>query len=168
MSVQQTRPYPGYNFGSEAETPRPAARVKPEAEEYANRAKGSINLFTETPRYIDESKPEPRCPTGSARQNYEHGRHGTVNTLLDGQASPRPDVGAVPRTKSRAQHIAESHKGKSSASLINYYGYLPTYDPGVPRVKLEAQSTAEQHKGGRINSLMHDPIKLPLSARPVP
>lgn len=167
MSEYQPKPYPGYNPGG-GESPRPNARVKPEGEEYANRARGSLDLFSTTPRYVNEHMPEPRCPGDEGRRNYEIGRHGTVNALLHGQATPRADVDAVPRVKYEAQPIADSHKGKATSALFNSYGNLPLDSPAPARVKSEAAETAEQHKGGRMNCLLHDPKKLPTSARAVP
>jgi len=161
-------PYPGYNPRNIDDTPRPAARVKPEAEQFANRARGSLDLFSRTPRYIDEPHQEPRCPSNSARQNYEMGRNGTVNNLLHGQATPRADYDPAPRVKNEAAPIAEAHQGKATSALFTSYGHLPKDDPGVARVKPEAEMTATQHKGGRMNCLLHDPKKLPNSARPVP
>ena len=166
--AEQPRPYPGYNPREVSDSPRPAARVKPEAEEFANRARGSLSLFTNTPRRVYEPTPEPRCPGGEARRNYEVGRHGTVNTLLYGQATPRPDVDAVPRVKSDAEPIADSHKGKATSALFNSYGQLPPDSPSHARVKPEAADAAEQHKGGRMGNLLHDPRKLPTSARAAP
>ncbi|XP_045201064.1 uncharacterized protein LOC123554782 [Mercenaria mercenaria] len=162
------RPYPGYNPGGEAETPRPNARVKPEAEEFANRGHGSLDLFASTPRYIPDSAREPRCPGSEARNNYELGRNGTANKLLYGQATPRNDEPAVPRVKDEARPIAEGHQGKATSALFNSYGRLPGDTPRATRVKPEAAETAEQHCGGRMNSLLHDPKKLPNSARSVP
>ncbi|WAR27432.1 hypothetical protein MAR_013136 [Mya arenaria] len=168
MTDSKPRPYPGYNPEGVDNSPRQVARVKPEAEGFANRGHGSLDLFARTPRYIDDPQPEPRCPGNSARRNYEVGRHGTVNALLYGQATPRADYEPAPRVKSEAEPIAEAHKGRATSALLNSYGHLPTDDPSVPRVKPEAEDTAEQHKGGRMNCLLHDPKKLPNSARPVP
>lgn len=168
MTEHKPRPYPGYNPGDEDDTPRPNARVKPEAEEYANRGRGSLSLFTDNPTYVDEPVKTPRCPTNSSRQNYELGRNGTVEKLLYGQATSRRDEPAVPRVKDEARPIAECHQGKATASLFNSYGRLPTDSPAPLRVKPEASSTAEQHQGGRMNCLLHDPKKLPNSARSVP
>lgn len=168
MSEHHPRPYPGYNPGAGDDSPRPVARVKPEGEEYANRARGSLDLFTTTPKRVYEPTPEPRCPGDEARRNYEVGRHGTVNALLYGQATPWADVDAVPRVRYEAQPIAESHKGKATSALFNSYGNLPLDSPAQARVKPEAEETAEQHKGGRMSNLLHDPKKLPASARAVP
>ena len=112
MTDLKPRPYPGYNPGLEDDSPRPVARVKPEAEEFANRGHGSLDLFARTPRYVDDPQPQPKCPSNSARQNYEVGRHGTVNSLLYGQATPRADYDPAPRVKSEAEPIANAHKGK--------------------------------------------------------
>ncbi|KAL4219959.1 hypothetical protein ACF0H5_020370 [Mactra antiquata] len=167
MGDYNPRPYPGYNQGNDDNTPRPGARVKPEAEEYANRGRGSLDLFTSSPKYVDDPMPEPRCPGYNAKQNYEIGRNGTVNKLLYGQATPHVDD-AVPRVKSEARPIAEGHQGKATSALFNSYGNLPTDEAPHARVKPEASGTAEQHKGGRMNNLMHDPSKMPGSARLVP
>lgn len=167
MGDIKPRPYPGYNPGGESCTPRPGARVKPEAEEFANRGRGSLDLFSSSPKYVDEPMPEPRCPGYDAKNNYEMGRHGTVNKLLYGQATPRVDD-AVPRVKSEARPIAEGHQGKATSALFNSYGNLPTEEAPLARVKPEASQTAVQHKGGRMNNLLHDPSKIPSSARAVP
>ena len=159
--------YPGCN-SSRDETPRPNARVKPEAEEFANRGKGSLDLFASSPRYIEEPKKTPRCQGGDARSNYEVGRHGTVSSLLYGQASPTFETGAPRCVKEEARPIAEGHQGRQTAALFSSYGRLTPQCPGPARVKHEAEATAEQHKGGRMNCLLHDPNKLPNSARPVP
>ena len=164
----QTTPYPGFDTHPTDPTPRGNARVKPEAEQFAQNGRGSLNLFTNYPRYIDEPTRTPRCPGNDARRNYEHGRHGTVNTLLHGEATPRADVDAVPRVKSEAEPIAEAHKGRQTAALFNSYGQQPQSARNAPRVKQEAEETAEKHQGGRMNCLLHDPKKLPESARPEP
>ena len=164
----ETKPYPGYDTHPSAATPRPNARVKPEAEQFAQNGRGSLNLFSDNPKYIDEPVPTPRCASNDARNNYEHGRHGTVNALLHGEATPRADIDAVPRVKSEAEPIAESHKGRQTAALFNSYGNLPQSARNAPRVKPEAEETASQHLGGRMNCLLHDPKKLPNSARPEP
>lgn len=168
MTDYKPKPYPGYNPGREAETPRPNARVKPEAECFANRGHGNLDLFASTPRYVDQHIPEPRCPGNDAKHNYDVGRNGTVNKLLYGQATPRNDEPAVPRVKEEAQPIAEGHQGKATSALFNSYGSLPTDTPRAARVKSEASETAEQHQGGRMNCLMHNPKQLPSSARSAP
>ncbi|XP_060579295.1 uncharacterized protein LOC132736213 [Ruditapes philippinarum] len=168
MSDLNPRPYPGYNPRGEDDSPRPNARVKPEAEEFANKGRGSLDLFASTPRVIPTSTREPRCPGGEARQNYEVGRHGTVNKLLYGQATPRNDELAVPRVKDEARPIAEGHQGKATSQLFNSYGRFQRDTPRASRVKPEAETTAEQHQGGRMNNLLHDPKKLPSSARAAP
>ena len=164
----EVKPYPGYNTHPSVATPRPNARVKPEAEQFAQNGRGSLNLFTDNPRFVDEPMPTPRCPGNDARNNYELGRHGTVNTLLHGAATPRADIDAVPRVKAEAEPIADSHKGRQTAALFNSYGTQPQSARSAPRVKSEAEETAEQHLGGRMNCLLHDPRKLPSSARPEP
>lgn len=168
MSDYKTIPYPGYNTNVGDQTPVHNGRVKPEAELYATRARGSLDLFAATPRYVEEQMPEPRCLTQDARQNYELGRNGTVSNLLYGQATPRTDQTAVPRVKDEARSIAESHQGKETLNLLNSYGHLSLETPAPARVKPEASSTAEQHKGGRMNSLIHDPKRLPVSVRAAP
>lgn len=163
-----TKPYPGYDNHPSAATPRANTRVKPEAEQFAQNGRGSLNLFSDNPKYVDEVMPTPRCGSYDARQNYEHGRHGTVNALLHGEATPRADADAVPRVKYEAEPIAEGHRGKQTAALFNSYGQLPRSARNAPRIKAEAEETAEQHLGGRMNCLLHDPKKLPISARPEP
>lgn len=163
-----TTPYPGFDTHHTPPTPTANTRVKPEAEQFAQKGRGSLNLFTNQPKYIDEPVPTPRCPSNDARKNYEHGRHGTINALLHGAATPREDVDVVPRVRSEAEPIAETHKGRQTAALFNSYGYLPQSARSAPRVKPEAEGTAELHQGGRMNSLLHDPKKLPISARPEP
>lgn len=168
MGDYETAPYPGFDTHPTAPTPRGNARVKPEAEQFAENGRGSLNLFTDNPRYIDEPTRTPRCPGNDARRNYEHGRHGTVNALLYGAATPRADVDAIPRVRSEAEPIAAAHKGRQTAALFNSYGQLPQSARNAPRVKPEAEGTADQHQGGRMNCLLHDPKKLPESARPEP
>ena len=163
-------PYPGFDESGQYYTPRKAPRVRPEAEEYALKNRGSLELFgSGEPRpVVPTPRATSRCQTEEGKQNYEIGRNGRVSSLLKDGVTPRPDDPAVPRVKPEAEDIANHHKGKSTDNLFKNYGRLPTSARPIPRVKQEASETAEKHSGNTMNSLMHNPRKLPLSARAVP
>jgi hypothetical protein len=100
-------------------------RVKPEAQEFADKNRGSLQLFgSGTPRPIAQTpRPEPKCPSSEGMRNYEIGRHGTVSNLLNGSATPRADPAPAPRMRPEAMGYAEAHNGKSTSSLP-----LPSFD----------------------------------------
>ena len=163
-------PYPGFDKSGHYYTPRKAPRVRPEAEEYANKNKGSLELFgSGTPRPIPATpRCETRCQTEDGVKNFHLGRNGTVSGLLNGSATPRPDPAPGSRVKPEAEEIADHHKGKSTGQLFNSYGKLPTSARKEPRVKPEASETAEKSSGGFMRNLMHDPQQIPPSARKEP
>ncbi|KAK3094068.1 hypothetical protein FSP39_023759 [Pinctada imbricata] len=167
---ETTCPYPGYDKTGDYYTPRKAPRVRPEAEEYAMKNRGSLELFgSGEPRpVIQTPRASSRCQTEEGKQNYHLGRNGTVSGLLCDRPTPRPDDPAVPRVKPEAEDIANQHKGRSTNVLFKEYGNLPRSARPVPRVKHEAAETAELHSGNTMNRLMHDPKKIPLSARHQP
>lgn len=168
-SEQAARPYPGYDGKGSYVTPRPAARVKPEAEEFARKNEGSLNLFTSKPQYVYSPRVEPKCPSDESRNNYELGRHGTVSRLLSGSATPRPDSARMPRVKPEAEDIASGHMGKNTANLLRQHGGSSgTPEQPISRIKPEAEQTAKMHTGGRMNCLLHSPGRLPESSRPAP
>ncbi|XP_048747392.1 uncharacterized protein LOC125659693 [Ostrea edulis] len=163
-------PYPGFDKTGNYYTPRKAPRVRPEAEEFACKSKGSLELFgSGTPRYIPKTpRNETRCQTEDGRRNHDIGRNGTVSCLLNGSATPRPEPAPGPRVKPEAEEIAGHHKGKSTSELFNSYGRLPTSARKEPRVKPEATETAEKSSGGFMRNLMHEPNKIPPSSRKEP
>ncbi|CAC5363643.1 unnamed protein product [Mytilus coruscus] len=163
-------PYPGFDLDGDYNTPRAPPRVKPEAQEYADKNKGSLQLFgSGTPRPIAPTpRPEPKCPSTEGMRNYELGRHGTVSNLLNGSATPRPDPAPAPKMRPEAMGIAGGHSGQSTANLFTQYGKLPMSARAAPRIKPEAEGAYEPHKGNNMKCLLHDPKKLPASARAVP
>ena len=166
-SPRKVPPYPGFDLEGTYRPESPAPRVKPEAEANLIRNRGCIHqLGPQWGENLDSPRPEPRCQTSDALDNYTHGRHGTIRVLLDGSATPRPDT-APPRIKPEAEDIAGVSQGGRMCKLLTKFGeYGPS--PRVARVKPEAESTAEVHKGGRMNKLIHSYGRLPLSARGVP
>ncbi|KAJ8310216.1 hypothetical protein KUTeg_012081 [Tegillarca granosa] len=169
MQTKAVAPYPGYDVSGKYTEPAPAPRVRPEAQEYEMKNRGSLELFGsgEPKHRIVTPQPNPRC-SYEGRGNYELGRNGTVSGLLHGQATPRPDPAPGPRMRPEGQGIASGHSGKSTSVLFKNYGNLPMSARQVPRVKPEAEEVATTHKGGRMDNLLHDPVKIPLSARAVP
>ncbi|XP_061192874.1 uncharacterized protein LOC133201092 [Saccostrea echinata] len=163
-------PYPGFDETNNYYTPRKAPRVRPEAEEFANKNKGSLNLFgSGTPKPIPQtSRSETRCQTEEGKRNHEHGKNGTVSCLLNGSATSQPEYALCPRVKPEAENIAEHHKGKSTSELFSNHGRLPASARKEPRVKPEATETAKKSSGEFMRNLMHDPSKIPQSGRKVP
>lgn len=163
-------PYPGFDQTGNYYTPRKAPRVRPEAEEFASKSKGSLELFgSGTPRPIPPTpRCETRCQTEEGKRNFQLGKNGTVSGLLNGSATPRPEPAPGPRVKPEAEEIADHHKGKSTSQLFNSYGRLITSARREPRVKPEASETAEKSSGGYMRNLMHDPTQIPSSARKEP
>lgn len=169
MVEEKANPYPGYKPAGSSESPRPGSRVKPEAERFANQARGSLKL-TSAPKSSRTPRPEPKCQGDAALQNYEAGR-GTVDKLLCGRPTPRLDLSFAnnaPRVKPEAEGIAMAHSGKNAAVLFHKQGRLSRSPPPAPRVKPEAENTAEKHKGGRMDGLIHCPKKVPESPKAVP
>ncbi|KAK3096237.1 hypothetical protein FSP39_024823 [Pinctada imbricata] len=164
-----TAPYPGYDLDDTYREPTPVPRVRPEGEPYAAKNRGTIDkwaffkLGAETYR---PSQPDPRCPTRESKDNYTHGKHGTIKPLLCGKATPRPET-APPRIKSEGEPIATISRGPRMKKLIHKFAQSAP-SPRVPRVKPEAEGIVVPHRGGRMNNLIHSYGKLPLSDRGVP
>lgn len=158
MQTTSINPYPGFDSTGDYCETKSNGRVRPEAEEYAEKSRGSINLFnSEKHTHVIQPPPSPRCPTGEARQNYEHSRTGHIGNLLGGKGLPLPpEPQPVARVTAESEEIAESHKGKSMGNLLSNYGKnVPSPRPN-PRVKAEAEDTADLSKGGRMGTLLHN------------
>ena len=170
MEVASPSPYPGFDETGKYYEPRPAPRVRPEAEEFAAKHKGCINLFnSEKHTHVIPAPYSPRCQGGEARQNYEASRNGLVGGLLGGKG-PRPpmEVAPNPRVTAQSEDIAEAHKGRPMNKLLTNYGHNEASPRPVARVKHEAEETADMSKGGRMSSLVHDPSKLQATPRDPP
>lgn len=164
-----TSPYPGFDSTGEYYTPRKAPRVRREAEEYAEKNAGSINLFSdEKNRHNPQGPPpSPRCMSREARDNYEKGRHGQVSSLLGGEG-PAPELESVRGArvvKPEARETAELNKGGHMSELLTNDNSRPLSARRAPRIKTEASDTAEKARGMAINSLLHDPKALPETPR---
>ncbi|KAK7090721.1 uncharacterized protein [Littorina saxatilis] len=171
MDQPSTCPYPGFDKSGDYYTPRRAPRVRPEAEEFASKNAGSINLFSDekNKHIVTGPPPSPRCLTNEAKQNYQKGRKGQVSGLLGGGGPmPAVDKAPAPRVKPEAQDIAEHHKGSGMMGLIANDSRRPQSARSAPRVKVEASENAELGRGDRMNCLMHDAKKLPDTPKPMP
>ncbi|XP_012943404.1 uncharacterized protein LOC101847371 [Aplysia californica] len=170
MQKQTGNPYPGFDETGHYYEPRPAPRVRPEAEEIASRNKGSIDLFnSEKHTHVIPPPHSPRCPTGEARQNYEVSRTGHVGNLLGGKGpAPPVAVSPAPRVTVQSEDIAEAHKGGPMNKLLTNYGHNRPSPRPLARVKPEAEETADMSKGGRMNSLMHNPSEMHETPRNAP
>ena len=169
MTSSVGSPYPGFDKTGNYNEPHAAPRVRPEAEEFAAKHKGSINLFnSDKHTHVIAPPPSPRCQTGEARQNYEAAK-GLVGGLLGGKGPrPAPEARPAPRVNSQSEDIAEAHKGGPMNNLLTNYGNNRASPRPNPRVKQEAEETSEKSKGGRMNNLMHAPSALPSSPRSAP
>lgn len=158
----------GLDFQNPLLEPSAVPRVKPEGEPYARRNRGSIGkwIFDYYGNKYDSPRPVPRCPTPACQENYNHGRNGTVQKLLNGLATPRPNT-APPRIKAEGAPIASLSRGKRMKTIINEFAKSAP-SPRIPRVKPEAENTATLHKGWRMDKIVHRDSELPLSARPAP
>ncbi|KAK6962897.1 hypothetical protein BgiMline_033016 [Biomphalaria glabrata] len=170
MQQNNPNPYPGFDDSGNYLEPQPAARIRPEAEEFADKHRGCINLFiSEKHKHFIPPPPSPRCPTDEARQNYELSRKGHIGNLLGGSGSAGP---MEPRPASRvtveSESIADSQKGKEISYLFANYGKSAPSPRPNPRVRQEAEETVEVSRGGRMNLLLHNPKSLPDAPRQAP
>lgn len=171
MLKANVNPYPGFDETGNYYEPRPAPRVRPEAEEYAGKNKGCIDLFNDRKHtHVIQPPSSPRCPSNAAKQNYELSHTGNgVGSLLGGKG-PSPAVQPIPapRVTPAGEGIAENHKGHSMNILMVNYGHQRPSPRPAPRVKVEAEETATKSLGGRMDSLMHDPKSIPGTPRNPP
>lgn len=98
MDTPDISPYPGFDKTGQYLTPRKAPRVRQEAEEFAARNAGSINLFNKAKEtFVPGPMPSPRCITYEAKQNYEKNK-GQLGSLLGGDGpGPEPESPHAPR-----------------------------------------------------------------------
>ncbi|XP_063430568.1 uncharacterized protein LOC134712699 [Mytilus trossulus] len=167
-AVTPVSPYPGFDQNGTFRNPVPVARLKFQGVDFAAKHRGSIDkwVFKRGDKTFDSPRPVPRCPTAESFENYKHGTCGSIKTLINGEATPRPDS-APCRIKSEGEPIASISRGKRMRKIVHEFGQSAP-SPVIPRVKPEAEQTAEVHKGGRMNRLIHSYAQGPLSARPVP
>lgn len=163
-------PYPGFDEEGEYHGPQRNARVRPEAEEYASRSKGCIDLFVaEKHTHVIAPPPSPRLPSWEARQNYEISKTGRIGNLLGGKGQPPPkEAMPVARLTAESMSIAETHKGQSVNNLLTNYGKNEPLPAPNPRVKYEGGDYADLSRGRRMNFLIHDPISVPETPRNAP
>ncbi|CAL1542982.1 unnamed protein product [Lymnaea stagnalis] len=168
--MQKTCPYPGFDETGDFYERQPNARVRPEAEEYAGKSRGCIDLFnSQKHKHVIPPPPSPRCPTGEARQNYENSRTGHIGNLLGGSGQPPPfEPRPFARVTVESEGIAESHKGREINSLLTNYGKNESSPRPNPRVKHEAEETADLSRGGRVNMLLHNSHSIPDTPRNAP
>lgn len=154
-------PYPGYDQHSTYNEPLPNGRIRPEAEENAQRHQGSLNLFGPKPYTIKSPRVKSRCPSEISRNNMEYSRKGTVCNIINGQASHRPDTPAHQRIRPEASEIAENHKGKSMASIFqNQHEFLGK--------KSRISSEEDSKDAFQSLTLLHHSADNPASYRPAP
>ena len=85
--MQSSFPYPGFRSAEGCETARKALRVRPEANEFAARNAGTINLFIdEKNTHVHALPPSPRCLSQAAKDNYVKGRGCQMSSLICGKA----------------------------------------------------------------------------------
>ncbi|KAH9488317.1 hypothetical protein Btru_063771 [Bulinus truncatus] len=156
-------PYPGFDESGHYLEPQPVARVRPEAEEYAGKNRGCINLFiSDKHKHFIPPPPSPRCPTEEARQNYEHSHKGHIGNLLGGSGLPPPaEAQPVARITAESEIIADTHKGKAMDSIFSNYGKNEPPPRPNPRIRQEGEETCELSRGRRMNLLLHNPNSLP-------
>lgn len=170
MQKLNINPYPGFDETGSYSEQHPAARVRPDGEEYASRSKGCINLFiSEKHKHVIPPPPSPRLPSREARHNYEISRTGHIGNLLGGKGQPPPkEPMPVPRLTMESMSIADSHKGQQMNTLLTNYGKGELLLRPSSRVTLEAKDSADLGRGGQMNALLHNPNSIPDTPRGVP
>lgn len=165
-------PHPAYHPSARNyQSPRPAPRVKPEAEESYKKHHGHMEKWLDSRYNTAYNSPRPlgRCPSPEAKALRSSHEKGSIGNLL-GTASypPPPNTHRAPRVRPEAEEIAQSQTGKGMANLLHSYGKLPMSARSPPRVKPEAEEIASSHTGKPVSNLLHSYGKLPMSARPAP
>ncbi|GAB1601025.1 uncharacterized protein LOC115216727, partial [Argonauta hians] len=150
-------PYPGFEPDPNQGRPVSHMRVRPEAEEYATKHKGSLNLFESS--YFSGSSGSSvklRCPSRASRENLVYGQQGSVSKIIHCEATPRPDTHNQSRIRPEAEAIAESQKGHDMASLL------------VPSHNGEREKVKNYESNWKISKLLHHSSTEPASYRPAP
>lgn len=153
-------------------TPRPGPRIKPEAQDNADRNRGSLDLSWEGKRF---ESPRMQVATGrycslEGRENIIRNR-GTLANILQSKGA----TGGTPRepvrckaTKPEATANAEQSKGGRMNLLLTNYGKNEVTPRPQLRVKPEAASNYTMSTGSAMSKVLHSPASLPVTYRPGP
>ncbi|XP_069104792.1 uncharacterized protein [Argopecten irradians] len=139
-------------------TPKPHPRVRPEAEEYANRNRGGMDKWFDYSQNSNYESPRPmeRLRSDDARRNATTNK-GCMGELLGGYADPPMERKVHPRgVTGDAADIAQNNKGGAMRNLIENYGNMSVEAQPVPKVKGEyAEEYAERNHNGKMETLIN-------------
>ncbi|XP_033761003.1 uncharacterized protein LOC117342844 [Pecten maximus] len=139
-------------------TPKPHPRVKPEAEEYANRNRGGMDKWFDYSQNTSYESPRPmeRLRSDDARRNATTNK-GCMGELLGGYADPPAERKVHPRgVTGDAAETAQNNKGGAMKNLIANYGNLSVESKPAPKVKGDyAEEYAERNHNGKMETLIN-------------
>lgn len=146
-------------------------RIKPEAEEFANRNRGTMDKwfdYSQNQRY-ESPRPGERLRTEEAKKVAEVNK-GVMNECMGGYADPPVKKPIHPRSvKAEAAEMAERGKGGAMKDLMVNYGNMNLEEGRQgPKVKgMDAEEYAERNKG-TVSKLMNNYADVPLPEQPAP
>ena len=146
-------------------------RVKPEAEEYANRNRGAMDRWFDYSQNENYNSPRPgeRLRSEEARRVAEVNK-GVMGECMGGYADPPMQRTLHPRAvSSEASEMAHKAQGGAMRNLIENYGNMGVSPhPEGPKVKgYEAEENAERNKG-MVSKLMNNYADVPTPVYPEP